>query len=47
MSKGIISAGAVPPLASMAFSKLPLLVVLLMLAPLGIAAAALFPAGGR
>ncbi|HJU19198.1 MAG TPA: chromate transporter [Stellaceae bacterium] len=34
-------------LALMAFSKLPLLVVLFTLAPLSIAAAALFPAGGR
>jgi chromate transporter len=34
-------------LALMAFSKLPLLVVLFTLAPLSIAAAAAFPAGGR
>lgn len=34
-------------LALMAFSKLPLPVVLFMLAPLSIATAALFPAGGR
>jgi chromate transporter len=38
---------AVLALALMAFSKLPLLVVLFMLAPLSIAATALFPAGGQ